>query len=545
MSTLQMAHDLGDYEDFINLEQFAGHPLAHYVAEVQRIYCADKRPWVIGYSGGKDSSAVITLVYLALLGLTPKLRSKPIFVVSSDTLVETPVVVDLIIRTMKQIERGAQRDKLPITVHPVVPKTSETFWVNLLGKGYPAPTRNFRWCTERMKINPVSDFIKDKVSQFEEVIVVLGSRSSESASRAQVIAKHKIDGTRLARHTTLANAFIYTPIDTWDVEDVWKLLRGAFRYAEEDEIEEWENPWGGNNRPLWTLYMDSSGQGECPLVIDDSTPSCGNSRFGCWTCTVVTKDRAMESLIQNGEDWMLPLLQFRDQLARTTDPEQKDIYRNYKRRTGKVSYQYAKDGEDIAAERKHVPGPYWLKYRQLWLQELLQLEKNLNAQGHTITLITEPELHAIRQHWLKDPNEPDWNDSLPRLYREVYGRDLAWVVDDQSRFDASDAELLDQLAQHHDVEPEMVKKLIELEISLEGLSKRQGVFDKIGSILKQDWGSLEAIQLKQSALQKRNERDMHEEAIDKIEAQIRDVQTLLAHADQISGLLSEVTTDDH
>lgn len=544
MSTLQMAFDLADYEDFINLEQFAGYPLAHYVAEVQRIYCADKRPWVIGYSGGKDSSAVITLVYLALLGLKPELRSKPVFVVSSDTLVETPVVVDLIIRTMKQIERGAQRDKLPISSHPVVPKTSETFWVNLLGKGYPAPTRSFRWCTERMKINPVSDFIKDKVSQFEEVIVVLGSRSSESASRAQVIAKHKIDGTRLARHTTLANAFIYTPIDTWDVEDVWKLLRGAFRYAE-DEIEEWENPWGGNNRPLWTLYMDSSGQGECPLVIDDSTPSCGNSRFGCWTCTVVTKDRAMESLIQNGEDWMLPLLRFRDQLSKTTDPEQKDIYRNYKRRTGKVSYQYAKDGEDVGAERKHVPGPYWLKYRQQWLQELLQLEKTLNEQGHTITLITEPELHAIRQHWLKDPNEPDWNDSLPRLYREVYGRDLAWVVDDQSRFDASDAELLSQLAVHHDVEPAMVMKLIELEISLEGLSKRQGVFDKIGHILKQDWGSLEAIQNKQAALQKRNERDLHQETIDSIEEQMKQVQTLLANADQISSLLTEVTTDDH
>ncbi|MCZ5652281.1 DNA phosphorothioation system sulfurtransferase DndC, partial [Escherichia coli] len=92
--------------------------------------------------------------------------------------------------------------------------------------------------------------------------------SSESASRAQVIAKHKIDGSRLARHTTLANAFIYTPIDTWDVEDVWKLLRGAFRYAPE-YIDEWESPWGGNNRPLWTLYMDSSAQGECPLVIDE------------------------------------------------------------------------------------------------------------------------------------------------------------------------------------------------------------------------------------------------------------------------------------
>ncbi|MDX1766247.1 MAG: phosphoadenosine phosphosulfate reductase family protein, partial [Candidatus Saccharimonadales bacterium] len=188
MSTLTQAFDLADYEDFINLEPFAGRPLADYVSEVQRIYCADNRPWVIGYSGGKDSSAVITLVYLALLGLPQAMRTKQVFVVSSDTLVETPVVVDLIIRTMEQIEKGAKRDGLPITSHPVVPKTHETFWVNLLGKGYPAPTRSFRWCTERMKINPVSDFIKDKVSQFDEVIVVLGSRSSESASRAQVIA---------------------------------------------------------------------------------------------------------------------------------------------------------------------------------------------------------------------------------------------------------------------------------------------------------------------------------------------------------------------
>ncbi|AMQ44200.1 hypothetical protein AMS64_18485 [Aeromonas veronii] len=542
MSTLIQAHDLADYEDFINAELFAGRPLADYVAEVQRIYCADKRPWVIGYSGGKDSSAVLTLIYLALLGLPPEMRHKDVFVVSSDTLVETPVVVDLIIRTMEQIEKGAKRDKLPITSHPVVPKTHETFWVNLLGKGYPAPTRSFRWCTERMKINPVSDFIKDKVSQFEEVIVVLGSRSSESASRAQVIAKHKIDGSRLARHTTLANAFIYTPIDTWDVEDVWKLLRGAFKYAS-DDVEEWENPWGGNNRPLWTLYMDSSGQGECPLVIDDSTPSCGNSRFGCWTCTVVTKDRAMESLIQNGEDWMLPLLKFRNQLALTTDPAQKDTYRNYKRRTGKVSYQYAKEGEDISAERKHVPGPYWLKYRKEWIQELLEMERDLNLSGHTITLITKPELHAIRQEWLTDPNEPDWNDSLPAIYREVYGQDLDWLIDDQSRFNASDAELLAQITQNYEVEPEMVMKLIELEISLEGLSRRQGVFDKIGSILKQDWGSLEAIEQKQAQLQKRNERDLYQEEVDSIENALFELQRQLVQADDIAALFSEAVQE--
>lgn len=530
MNKLAFAYDLADYEDFINQEEFAGKPLAESISEVQRMYCMDSRPWIIGYSGGKDSSAVVTLVYLALLGLPIDLRTKHVFIITSDTLVETPVVVDLIKSSMLLIEQSAKRDQLPISQHTVSPESDDTFWVNLLGKGYPAPSRSFRWCTERMKIDPVSDFIREKISQFDEVIVLLGARSDESASRAQVIAKHKIDGSRLARHTTLANAFIYTPIDCWNTEEVWKLLRGAFRYSEQD-IDEWETPWGGNNRPLWTLYMHSSGQGECPLVIDESTPSCGNSRFGCWTCTVVTKDRAMENLIQNGEDWMLPLLKFRDVLAKTTEPEQKDTYRNYKRRNGKVSYQYAKEGEDLASERKHIPGPYWLKYRKQWLKELLALEKKLNDDGHVISLITEPELHAIRQQWLRDPNEPDWTDELPEIYRSVYGRNLNWVIDDQSRFDTYDAELLSEVSNKFNTSSEMVMKLIELEVSMEGLSRRHGIFDKIDSILKKDWGSLEQIEENQVLLQKRHQKDIHALDINDIENEIRNIQDQLAKAD--------------
>lgn len=535
MTNLKQLYDLYEYADFINNEHFANHPLIEYLTEVQTIYCADKRPWVIGYSGGKDSSAVITLVYLALLGLDPKLRTKSIFVVCSDTLVETPVVVDLISRTLKQIEKGAKRDHIPLTTHTVIPKTHETFWVNLLGKGYPAPTRNFRWCTERMKINPVSDFIKDKISQFEEVIVVLGSRSSESASRAQVIAKHKIAGSRLAHHTTLANAFIYTPIDSWDVEDVWKLLRGAYKYNHND-FDEWESPWGGNNRPLWTLYMDSSEQGECPLVMDKTTPSCGNSRFGCWTCTVVKKDRAMESLVKHGEAWMSPLLKFRNLLALTTDPQQKDIYRNYKRRTGKLSYQHAKKGEDIALIRKIVPGPYWLSYRKKWLKELLIIEAQLNQQGHAIQLIRESELHAIRQEWLTDPNEPDWDDSLPKIYRDVYGKDLNWIINDQSHFDASDAQLLRTICAEYHIEAEMVMKLIELEISMEGINHRYGIFNKINQILQQDWGSLLEIEQKQALLQKRHEKDIHQQEINQIDDQLKRIQQQLSKANNLSSL---------
>lgn len=536
---LKLAEDLPEeYQDFINLEDFANHKLSHFIADVQRVYCADKRPWVIGYSGGKDSSAVMSLVYMALLGLDEKDRQKPVFVVSSDTLVETPVVVNHIKDSLNAIEKGAKRDNLPITCHKVVPLADQTFWTSLLGKGYPAPTRSFRWCTERMKIDPVSDFIKSKVSQFDEVIVVLGSRSQESASRAQVIAKHKIDGSRLARHTTLSNAFIYTPIDTWAVDDVWKILRLCHLETKQtpygqkniwiDKYDlEWENPWGSKNLTLWNLYKDSSGQGECPMVIDETTPSCGNSRFGCWTCTVVTKDRAMESLIQNGEEWMSPLLEFRNKLAMTTQPENKEEYRNHKRRTGKVSYQYAKEGEDIASERKHVPGPYWLKYRRQWLRELLELDKKFKAEGREIELITVPELHAIRQEWIHDPNEPDWNDSLPTMFKEVYGFDLDWVYDDNASFGKDDAQLIHELSEDFDITPELVMKLIELEIATEGLSRRNGISNKIATLLKQDWGSLEEIKQKHAELQSKAEFDIHHQEIERYNQQLADLDKQL------------------
>ncbi|QFT08975.1 DNA phosphorothioation system sulfurtransferase DndC [Vibrio sp. THAF190c] len=536
---LKLAEDLAEeYQEFINAEEFANNKLSHYIADVQRVYCADNRPWVIGYSGGKDSSAVMSLVYMALLGLEKEQRHKPVFVVSSDTLVETPVVVNHIKDSLAAIQKGAKRDDLPISCHKVVPESDQTFWSSLLGKGYPAPTRSFRWCTERMKIDPVSDFIKSKVSQFDEVIVVLGSRSQESASRAQVIAKHKIDGSRLARHTTLANAFIYTPIDTWAVDDVWKILRlcrletketplGTRNIWKDDYDLEWENPWGGKNLVLWNLYKDSSGQGECPMVIDETTPSCGNSRFGCWTCTVVTKDRAMESLIQNGEEWMAPLLVFRNKLAMTTDPANKEEYRNHKRRTGKVSYQYAKEGEDIASERKHVPGPYWLKYRRQWLRELLELDKKFKAEGREIELITVPELHAIRQEWIHDPNEPDWDDSLPTLFKDVYGYDLDWVYDDNASFGKDDAQLIHELCNNFDVEPEMIMKLIELEVSMEGLSRRSGISNKIASLLKRDWGSLEEIKQKHASLQSKAEFDIHQKEIERYNEQLADLDKQL------------------
>lgn len=473
-------------DEMLKATSVAGRPLPNLIKEIQDLYIEDEKPWVIGFSGGKDSTTILSLIYVALLKLDKKQRHKHIYVVSSDTLVETPMVVDMISTTIDLINTNAKKLDIPLSAHQVIPKMDQTFWANLLGKGYPAPTQNFRWCTERMKIDPVSEFILDKVTRFGEVVVVLGARSDESASRAQVIAKHKIDGSTLSRHSSLPGAFTYMPIEDWSFDDVWMYLLGA------------PAPWGGDHFELFELYKDSSA-GECPLVIDTKTPSCGNSRFGCWTCTVVTKDRAMEGLIDSGETWLLELKDFRNQLFESTIPENKDKYRNYKRRTGKV--QYARKGidDDTNTTVKTIPGPYWMERRQIWLKELLTIERNLNAQGRNITLIQPEELYAIRREWMYDPNEPDWADTLPKIYREVYGADLDWADQDSGAFSDADAAILKELEDDHNAPAELAMKLIELELSMDGLSRRKGLYNTMGNLLNRDWGSLEDIKAKMEA----------------------------------------------
>ncbi len=480
MTTNEESFVYSTHQAMVNDLSIAGRKLSEVTKEVQSLYLSDQRPWIIGFSGGKDSTAILSLIYNALLALPKDQLTKHIYVVSSDTLVETPVVVDMILSMLETINQQALTDHLPISAHPVRPKPDQTFWVNLLGRGYPAPTQSFRWCTERMKIDPVSDFILEKVATFGEVVVVLGSRSQESSSRAQVIASHQIKGSLLSRHTSLPNAFTYMPIATWSADDVWEYLMSA------------PCPWQGNNRQLFDLYKGSNA-GECPLVIDTSTPSCGNSRFGCWTCTVVTKDKAIEGLIQSGENWMQPILDFRNELYHSTLPENKDTYRNYKRRTGKVSYINGEISQDPDNQVRHIPGPYWMSVRKKWLQQLLQIEKSLHDSGRNIVLIQKDELQQIRQLWLRDPNEPDWSDSLPAIYRSVYDTNLNWIENDAGAFTEPDAKLLQNIEKEYGAPAKMMMKLIEIELTMTGLSRRKGILNKIETVLKQDWESLQDI----------------------------------------------------
>ncbi|MFN5678179.1 MAG: DNA phosphorothioation system sulfurtransferase DndC [Roseiflexaceae bacterium] len=445
---------------------FENRTLNDVYEEVRQVYRSSQLPWIIGYSGGKDSTATLQLVWYALRDLPDEERIYPVYVIASDTLVETPIIVNHLQKSLDDIRHAADAVGLPIYPHKVIPELSDTFWVNLIGRGYPAPNQRFRWCTDRMKISPANKFILDRANEFGEVVMVLGGRKSESASRAQVInnAHAKVTGSRLSRHHVLSRAYVYTPIEDFSTDDVWTYLLQV------------PSPWGANNRDLAAMYRTAH-SGECPLVIDDTTPSCGNSRFGCWTCTVVTRDKSMEAMIDNGEEWMIPMLEFRDWLAETQDPARKHLFREHKRRTGQVSI---KDG-------KLIRGPYKLEFCKEILRKLLLAQMRVRSEGRdkSYELITQPELHEIRRIWRTE--RQDWNDSVPVIYHEVTQQHLAWLQDDIGSFNSMEYQVLDGLCKEHDIPTDLVARLLEQERQMQGMQRRAGIQQKIDDVLREEW----------------------------------------------------------
>ncbi len=440
--------------------------------EVAENYLADNRPWIIGYSGGKDSTVTAQIVWKSLLKIREegKPLHKPVYVIASDTLVETPVISKHVDINLELIKIAAEEQGLPIFAHKVLPVVTDTFWVNLIGRGYPAPMIKFRWCTDRLKIRPVNEFIVSKVSEFNEAIIVLGARKSESQTRAQVLSKEerKIQGTQFTRHPTLVGAYVYTPIEDFTADDVWTYLIQV------------ESLWGGDHHRLLTIYKNANA-GECPLVIDESTPSCGSTRFGCWVCTVVKQDRSMEAMIDKGQEWMIPLLEYRDMLYGTQAPERKHEFRDYKRRDGRVYF---------TKDKRIIHGPYKMDFRKEFLRRLLSIEREIN-RNIKFSMISKDELKEIRRIWITE--EQDWEDSVNKIYEQVYEERLIEPTDYEAVFTGDDFLLLDAICEKHDIPTKLVAKLIDIEKEYEGLRRRHQIFKRMESVLSQEWRSKEQI----------------------------------------------------
>lgn len=433
--------------------------------EVREIYLADEFPWVIGYSGGKDSTAVLQLVWSAIAELPPEKRKKQVHVISTDTLVENPIVAAWVSNSLVKMNEAAKDAGLPIEAHRLTPEIKNTFWVNLIGKGYPAPRHKFRWCTERMKIMPSNRFIREVVRSNGEAILVLGTRKAESSKRASSMNKLEAQRVRdrLSPNASLENCFVYSPIENWQNDDVWLYLM------------QFKNPWGYRNKDLLTMYQGASEDGECPLVVDTTTPSCGSSRFGCWVCTLVDKDKSMTAMIQNDneKEWMLPLLELRDKFDVKNDRSMRDFRR-------------MRGGVQIFHDRP-IPGPYTQPARAMWLREVLTAQTWIRKNGpesvRNIDLVSMDELREIRQIWVVEKHEIE--DLLPAIYSDCTGEGYPDAnVDDGAVFGAGDLDLLRELCGDDDLHYELSRALLDTEVRFRTLARRRGLHDAIEKEIK-------------------------------------------------------------
>lgn len=435
--------------------------VAELAAEIADLYLADEIPWVIGYSGGKDSTAVLQLVWNAVASIPTDQREKPIYVISTDTLVENPIVALWVSKSLETMAVAAQDQGLPLLPRRLTPSTENSFWVNLIGRGYPAPRPKFRWCTERLKIMPSTQFITSVVQRHGEAILVLGTRKAESAARARVMDRYEKERERhrLSPNGNLANSYVYTPIEDWSNDDVWMYLMQI------------RNPWGYDNKDLLTMYQGASADGECPLVVDASTPSCGDSRFGCWVCTMVEQDRSMQAMIQNDDEkqWMLPLLELRNRLDPPKTPDGDRSLRDFRRMNGTV--QIFRD--------RPIPGPYTQEARESWLRQLLTAQCHVRANGpepvRDIDLITPAELEEIRRIWVVEKHEIE--DNLPRIYEEVTSEPYPGPrLDDKAVLGADEVGLLRKLCGDDRLHFQLVRELLSTEKRHSNMLRRAGIF---------------------------------------------------------------------
>ena len=335
-------------------------------------------PWIVAYSGGKDSTLLLHLLWEIALTIPSAVPVRPIYVVSNDTLVESPLVIRHLRESLATIRDAARNAGLPITITVTEPCIDQTFWVNVIGRGYIPPTRNFRWCTDRMKIAPTDELIHKLVRTHERAILLVGTRKSESQNRGRAMVERGVTATTMNPHSTIPNCHMFAPLADLQDDDVWKILMQR------------KPPWGGSHRDLITLYRNAGG-GECPLVLSkEDAPSCGTTspRFGCWTCTVVQKDKSMRGLIDAGhedEDMLEAFADFRDWLIELREDNRNRLP---VRRDGRTKLR--EDGT-------RVFGPFTLEVRQAILARLRTLEAQTDQ-----FIIMPAEIDVIDDIWRHD-----------------------------------------------------------------------------------------------------------------------------------------------
>lgn len=430
------------------------------IEEMKLVYQHDKRPWMIGFSGGKDSTLLCYLVFEMLHRLPPEKRNKTVYIVSSDTMVENPIVCKYMHRMSVLIGLAGKNYNIKSDI--IYPKTADTFWCKVIGLGYPTPEApGFRWCTERLKINPMNAYTLEKIKSNGEVVLLLGVRKAESTYRANSIRSREIDGKILVPHNDIENAYVYNPLTEIPNSEVWKFLLK----------DDGRTPWGSDNKYLFSLYQGEA-LGEEQSVVGEvdkeKIPITGNSRFGCWICTMVKEDKSLKTFIDKGETWLIPLREFRNWLVELRSTP---AARENKRRNGTM---YRKADGELGL------GPFTLETRKEMLRRLLLLEEETGLK-----LITIDELKEIDSMW---DSEGDLSRRcLVDIYSSIKGTKLPWDEFKTPIYNDEIIAIIKEYCEQYNVPFELISKLIISIDTNKNYTNNSMVTKAFDKILNQGW----------------------------------------------------------
>jgi len=314
-------------------------------ATLQTVISKGYNHWIITFSGGKDSTTTLVIALETALSLSRQVER--IDVVYSDTMIEIPVIQQYALSFLEYLKESGRVASLPLHCHVVYPAIEESFWVCLLGKGYPPPHQRFRWCTRRLKIEPVEDALKSFVRP-DRTVILTGVRFGESRDRDARLHQSCSRGGECGQgvwfqYSSRLQAAYLAPIVDWNECDVWDFLQ---------------------------FYAPALGYPTNHL--EESVYNGRETRFGCWMCTVVRQDRAMEK-ITSLPQWahLRPLLDFRQRVKELTGRLESRVLRP--------------DGK---------PGRLALATRQQLLNELLELQTRLG-----MTIVSSDQILAIQEYW--------------------------------------------------------------------------------------------------------------------------------------------------
>lgn len=353
------------------------------------------RHWVFAWSGGKDSTTLVTMVMTLLDTGQIKHRPETIDVLYADTRAEL-----LPLHASAQILAGQLRER-GANVHTVMAPIDKRFLVYILGRGVPPPNNNtLRWCTRQIKIEPMKAKMMELYGGYNQrLLSFVGVRQGESAIR-----DNRISMSCSANGTECGTGHLYEVLDTQVSDKLCPILH--FRTC---TVWDWLKIFAPSSLyGAWHTKLLAEAYGD----YGEHSAEEQNSRTGCNGCPLASKDQALDTLLLNPSwSYLNPLKKLRE------------IYREMRspvHRLRKPGGETRKDGK--LSKNQNRMGPIRLESRLHFLKEINQVQADINSaagqEGRPpIDLVNTEEEARIRELIENETWPQGWTGHEPQADR--------------------------------------------------------------------------------------------------------------------------------